>query len=76
MISNSPAHAISVEVGMQNSGLGTVLARDNFANPLVALSPAISAMSHCVIGSLAAALWSRRSPAISSEHPTQLTKVK
>jgi len=41
---------ISIEVGMQNSGLGTVLARRHFADPLTAVPCAISATFHSVIG--------------------------
>jgi bile acid:Na+ symporter, BASS family len=48
---------VSIEVGMQNSGLATVLARAHFANPLTAIPCAISAVVHSVIGSLLAALW-------------------
>ena len=59
---------ISIEVGMQNSGLGSSLASApsfarQFADPLqAALAPvpsAISAVYHVVIGSLLAALWRR-----------------
>lgn len=49
---------ISIEVGMQNSGLGAVLARSSF--PQMALAPvpsAISASFHSIIGSLLAAGW-------------------
>jgi bile acid:Na+ symporter, BASS family len=51
---------ISVEVGMQNSGLGAALATKHF--PQMALAPvpaAISAVFHCLIGSLLAAWWGR-----------------
>jgi BASS family bile acid:Na+ symporter len=51
----------SIEVGMQNSGLGAVLATRHFANPLTALPSAISATMHSLIGSLLAARW-RRDP--------------
>ena len=51
------ARTVAIEVGMQNSGLGVVLAQQNFANPLVALPCAISAVFHSLIGSAAAALW-------------------
>lgn len=54
---------ISIEVGMQNSGLAVVLARSGgFASPLTALPGAISAVIHCLIGSALAAVWRRRSP--------------
>lgn len=49
---------ISIEVGMQNSGLGVVLARNNFPQmPAAASVCAISAVFHSVIGSLLAGLW-------------------
>lgn len=51
---------ISIEVGMQNSGLGAVLARLHFANPLTALPAAISATVHSVVGSALAAWWRYR----------------
>ena len=57
------ARTISIEVGMQNSGLGVVLARQNFASPLVAIPSAISSVFHSVIGSLVAAVWRRREEA-------------
>ena len=56
------ARTISVEVGMQNSGLGVVLARQNFVNPAVAIPSAISSLTHSLIGSLLAAVW-RKFPA-------------
>ncbi len=58
----SVARTTSIEVGMQNSGLGAVLAQAHFANPLTAIPSAISAITHCILGSLAAAWWSRRPP--------------
>lgn len=48
---------ISIEVGMQNSGLGAYLARANFANPAIAIPSAISSAVHSLIGSLAAGIW-------------------
>ncbi len=54
------ARTVSIEVGMQNSGLGVVLAQQNFASPLVAIPCAISAVFHSLIGSAAAAWWRRR----------------
>jgi BASS family bile acid:Na+ symporter len=54
-----PARTISIEVGMQNSGLGVVLARQNFANPLVAIPSAISSLFHSLLASLLAAVWRR-----------------
>ncbi|MEZ5680130.1 MAG: bile acid:sodium symporter family protein [Erythrobacter sp.] len=64
------ARTASIEVGMQNSGLGSTLAAApsfaaQFVNPLqAALAPvpsAISAVYHVVIGSLLASWWRRRS---------------
>jgi BASS family bile acid:Na+ symporter len=52
-----PARTISIEVGMQNSGLGVVLARQNFADPMVAIPSAISSVFHSLIASFLAALW-------------------
>ena len=51
------AQTISIEVGMQNSGLATELARSNFMNYGLATVPgAISALIHCVLGSIVAGL--------------------
>ena len=55
------SRTISVEVGMQNSGLAAALAREHFAAmPLTALPCAISATFHSVIGSLLAGIWRLR----------------
>lgn len=54
------ARTISIEVGMQNSGLGVVLARANFAAPAFAIPSAISSVFHSLIGSAAAAYWRAR----------------
>lgn len=52
---------ISIEVGMQNSGLGAALAGKHFAAmPLAPLPCAISATFHSVIGSILAGLWRLR----------------
>jgi BASS family bile acid:Na+ symporter len=53
---------VSIEVGMQNSGLGAVLARRHFADPLTALPAAVSATFHSVIGSFLAGWWRLRPP--------------
>lgn len=53
---------ISVEVGMQNSGLGAALAKTHFAAmPMAPIPAAISAVFHCLIGSFLAWMWNRRS---------------
>ena len=51
---------ISIEVGMQNSGLGVVLARDNFVNPSTAIPSAISSLVHSVMGSLFVVLFKEK----------------
>ncbi len=56
------ARTVSIEVGMQNSGLGVVLARASFPDPLVAVTPAVSAVVHCLYGSVLATIWGRRVP--------------
>lgn len=64
------SRTISVEVGMQNSGLGAALARKHFAQmPLAALPCAISATFHSVIGSTLAGLWRLR-PVREEENPS------
>lgn len=51
----------SIEVGMQNSGLGTALATKHFSTlPLAPVPCALSAVTHCILGSLAAGLWRAR----------------
>jgi BASS family bile acid:Na+ symporter len=45
---------------MQNSGLGVVLARRHFADPLTAVPGAISAVCHSVLGSICAGSWRLR----------------
>ena len=55
------SRTISVEVGMQNSGLGVVLARENFINPAVAIPSAISSLVHSLYGSIFVALFRKKS---------------
>jgi len=51
------ARTVSIEVGMQNSGLATELARSNFPGYALATVPgAISALTHCILGSIVAGL--------------------
>lgn len=55
------SRTISIEVGMQNSGLGVVLARRHFpAEPLTAVPCAISSVVHSLIGSGLAGWWRLR----------------
>ena len=59
----SVRRTISIEVGMQNSGLGAALAKSNFPSMPLAPTPcAISAVFHSVIGSLLAGIWRLRPP--------------
>ena len=51
------SQTVSIEVGMQNSGLATELARSNFPDFTMATVPgAISALTHCILGSIAAGI--------------------
>ena len=62
LLGRDPASArtVSIEVGMQNSGLGANLAQSHFAaEPLTAVPSAISAVMHSLIGSFLAAIWRR-----------------
>lgn len=62
---------ISIEVGMQNSGLGVVLAQRNFpVLPATATPCAISATFHSVIGSFLAGVW-RLLPAKDAPKPEE-----
>ena len=54
---------LSIEVGMQNSGLGTALATKHFSSmPMIPAPCALSAILHCLIGSFLAAKWGRGMP--------------
>ena len=57
--------AISIEVGMQNSGLAAALATVHF-NPAAALPAAIFSVWHNVSGSLLATYWARKTEAAGS----------
>lgn len=52
--------AISIEVGMQNSGLGAVLAHTHFS-AVTALPSAIFSIWHNISGAVLASIWSRKS---------------
>ncbi|XP_021891583.1 probable sodium/metabolite cotransporter BASS2, chloroplastic isoform X2 [Carica papaya] len=49
--------SISIEVGMQNSSLGVVLATSHFSSPMVALPPAMSAVIMNIMGSSLGFFW-------------------
>jgi BASS family bile acid:Na+ symporter len=55
------SRTLSIEVGMQNSGLGMALASKHFSTmPMVPAPCALSAVMHCIIGSLLAGIWGRK----------------
>ncbi|WP_035187271.1 bile acid:sodium symporter family protein [Alteribacter aurantiacus] len=58
--------AISIEVGMQNSGLGAALATAHFS-PLAALPSALFSVWHNISGPLLVSFWSRKSSGVKEE---------
>ncbi|KAK1416694.1 hypothetical protein QVD17_25809 [Tagetes erecta] len=64
----SSSRTISIEVGMQNSVLGVVLATQHFGNPLTAVPCAVSSVCHSILGSALAGIWRRM------QHETQEVK--
>ncbi|XP_021287930.1 probable sodium/metabolite cotransporter BASS1, chloroplastic [Herrania umbratica] len=56
------SRTISIEVGMQNSVLGVVLASQHFQNPLTAVPCAVSSVCHSIFGSILAGIWRRTAP--------------
>ena len=52
---------IAIEVGMQNSGLGVVLAQENFTNPMTAIPAAMSSLVHSIYGSIFTVLFGQSS---------------
>ncbi|KAL1537972.1 putative sodium/metabolite cotransporter bass1, chloroplastic [Salvia divinorum] len=58
----SSSRTISIEVGMQNSVLGVVLATQHFGNPLTAVPCAVSSVCHSIFGSALAGIWRRDIP--------------
>ena len=48
---------MALEVGMQNSGLGAVLARENFIHPATAIPSALSSLVHSIYGSIFVSLF-------------------
>ncbi|XP_050370015.1 probable sodium/metabolite cotransporter BASS1, chloroplastic [Argentina anserina] len=61
------SRTISIEVGMQNSVLGVVLATQHFGNPLTAVPCAVSSVCHSIIGSALAGIWRRSAPKSKNE---------
>ncbi len=64
--------AVSIEVGMQNSGLAAALATTHF-NPVAALPAAVFSVWHNVSGSLLASYWSRTSEPAPDTEPATAT---
>jgi len=58
-INELSSRTVSIEVGMQNSGLGVELAKTHFT-ALTAVPCAVSAVMHCLLGSVAAGVWRLR----------------
>ncbi|UOR10400.1 bile acid:sodium symporter family protein [Halobacillus amylolyticus] len=58
-LDESKRRAISIEVGMQNSGLGVTLAAAHFG-PLAALPSVIAAVWHNISGPILATFWSKK----------------
>ncbi|TVU46445.1 hypothetical protein EJB05_05984 [Eragrostis curvula] len=63
----SSSRTISIEVGMQNSVLGVVLASKHFGNPLTAVPCAVSSICHSVYGSIVAGVWRSMPPTDNGE---------
>ncbi|XP_020573615.1 probable sodium/metabolite cotransporter BASS2, chloroplastic [Phalaenopsis equestris] len=63
--------AISIEVGMQNSSLGVVLATSHFSSPMVALPAALSAVIMNIMGSTLGLIWRYIEPQNGKEASTQ-----
>ena len=66
---------ISIEVGMQNSGLGAGLAKAHFS-AAAAVPCAISATMHSIIGSILAGIWRLASPALHPAEPTEESRLQ
>ncbi|MFP3509223.1 bile acid:sodium symporter family protein [Peribacillus sp. SIMBA_075] len=67
--------AISIEVGMQNSGLGAALATAHFS-PLAAVPSAIFSVWHNISGPLLATYWSKRAHKIKGSSMTGQESLK
>ncbi|CAM8906927.1 unnamed protein product [Rhodiola kirilowii] len=63
----SQRRAISIEVGMQNSSLGLVLASTHFTSPMVPLPSAISAVLMNILGSSLGFIWRQIDPSGSND---------
>ncbi|KAL8553704.1 hypothetical protein ACS0TY_002124 [Phlomoides rotata] len=63
--------AISIEVGMQNSSLGVVLATSHFTSPMVALPSALSAVLMNIMGSSLGFFWRYMDPSDPKDKVTE-----
>ncbi|MDQ0215000.1 BASS family bile acid:Na+ symporter [Oikeobacillus pervagus] len=75
-LDESNRRAISIEVGMQNSGLGVALATAHFG-PLAALPSVVGAVWHNISGPILATYWSKKpveQEQLSHSHPSNHTK--
>lgn len=72
-LSLSDQRAISIEVGMQNSGLGVALATAHLG-PLAAIPSAFGAVWHNISGPILATYWAKHE--LSADGKTKLSKVK
>ncbi|NLD09334.1 MAG: bile acid:sodium symporter family protein [Xanthomonadaceae bacterium] len=70
--------AVSIEVGMQNSGLGAALAKTHFAlDPVTAVPSAIFSFWHNISGPILATFWASRSDnPVKTTETTETTKTK
>lgn len=60
---DSMRRALILEIGMQNAGLGTILAKQLFSDrPLVQLPPALYTFGCMLTGAVLAQIWSRSEP--------------
>ncbi|XP_021902803.1 probable sodium/metabolite cotransporter BASS1, chloroplastic [Carica papaya] len=61
-LDEASSRTISIEVGMQNSILGVVLATQHFGNPLTAAPCAVSSVCHSIFGSVLGGIWRQSAP--------------
>jgi len=71
-VGEAASRAVSIEVGMQNSGLAAALATVHFA-PLAALPAALFSVWHNISGSALASWWARRPVEAETRPPTAAT---
>ncbi|PKI53055.1 hypothetical protein CRG98_026635 [Punica granatum] len=68
--------AISIEVGMQNSSLGVVLATSHFTSPLVTLPAAVSAVIMNIMGSSLGFFWRYIDPSDPNKNTLEPDKTR